>query len=79
MFGEQGSALIWAMFMPPKSRLVTVQSKPDHLQNRFMTFLNPVLAARGSAFYDIGAVRAGMHACFEVDPRALRTAMEQLP
>lgn len=79
MFGEQGSALTWSMFMPPESRLVTVQSKPDDLQNRYVTFLNPTLAARGSRFFDIGAVRAGMHLNFEVDPRALRTAMEQLP
>ena len=79
MFGEQGSALTWSMFMPPDSRLVTVQSKPDDLQNRYVTFLNPTLAARGSKFFDIGAVRAGQHLSFEVDPRALRTAMEQLP
>ena len=79
MFGEQGSALTWSMFMPPESRLVTVQSKPDDLQNRYVTFLNPTLAARGSRFFDIGAVRAGQHLSFEVDPRALRTAMEQLP
>jgi hypothetical protein len=79
MFGEQGSALTWSMFMPPESRLVTVQSKPDDLQNRYVTFLNPTLAARRSRFFDVGTVRAGGHLSFEVDPRALRTAMEQLP
>jgi capsular polysaccharide biosynthesis protein len=79
MFGEQGSALMWAMFMPPESRLVTVKSKPDDQQNRFMTFLNPVLAARKSRLRGIGVVRAGTHNYFEVNPRALRTAMEQLP
>ena len=79
MFGEQGSALIWAMFMPPESRLVTVECKPDDLQNRYVNFLNPLLAARGSRFLDLGAVRAGSNMSFEVNPRALRTAMEQLP
>jgi len=79
MFGEQGSALTWSMFMPPESRLVSVQSKPDGHQNRHMTYHNPVLAARGSRFDLIGAVRAGKHLGFEVDPRALRRAMEQLP
>jgi len=79
MFGEQGSALTWSMFMPPESRLVSVQSKPDGHQNRLMTYHNPVLAARGSSFDLIGAVRAGKHLGFEVDPRALRRAMEQLP
>lgn len=78
MFGEQGSALTWSMFMPSGSRLVTVQGKPDDHQNRFMTFHNPVLAARGSRFYDVGAFRAGSHSSFEVDPTALRTAMEKL-
>ncbi len=79
MFGEQGSALTWSMFMPPQSRLVSVQSKPDGHQNRHMTYHNPVLAARNSRFDLIGAVRAGKHLGFEVDPRALRRAMEQLP
>jgi len=78
MFGEQGSALTWSMFMPAGSRLVMVQGKPDDHQNRFMTFHNPVLAARGSRFYDIGASRAGSHSSFEVNPSALRAALEKL-
>jgi hypothetical protein len=79
LFGERGSALNWSLFMPPDSQTVMVNSKTSSRENPHSSFQNPVLAARGSRLREINVVRAGRHDYFEVDPRALRTAMGQLP
>jgi hypothetical protein len=79
LFGERGSALNWSLYMPTQSRTIAVNGKALSRKDRHVTFQNPVLAARGSRYCEINAVRAGTHNYFEVDPRAMRTAMEQLP
>jgi hypothetical protein len=79
LFGEQGSALNWSLCMPSGSRTVLVNSKAPNSKRRHTCYQNPVLAARGSRFREVNATRAGGHAHFEVDPRALRLAMETLP
>jgi capsular polysaccharide biosynthesis protein len=79
LFGERGSALNWSLFMPSGSQTVMVNSKAPNSKRRQTSFHNPVLAARGSRYREINVVRAGRNDHFEVDPRALRTAMEQLP
>jgi hypothetical protein len=78
VFGEQGSALNWSLFMPSGSRTVLVKSKLKSAEVRDATFHNPVLAARGSRYREISAVQAGGPNHFEVDPRELRKAMETL-
>jgi hypothetical protein len=78
VFGEHGSALNWSLFMPSGSRTVLVNSKPMSNLVPHISFQNPVLAARGSRYREINAVRGGRHNYFEVEPRALRRAMEQL-
>lgn len=78
VFGEHGSAMNWSLFMPSGSRTVMVNGKAPNSNRRHTSFQNPVLAARGSRYREINAVRAGRHAHFEVDPRALRMAMETL-
>jgi len=79
LFGERGSALNWSLFMPSGSQTVMVNSKVPNSKRRLTSFHNPVLAARGSRYREINVVRAGRNDHFEVDPRALRSAMEQLP
>jgi len=78
VFGEHGSALNWSLFMPSGSRTVLVNSKPMSTLVPHISFQNPVLAARGSRYREINAVRGGRHSYFEADPRALRSAMEKL-
>ena len=78
MLGEQGSALTWSMFMPPGSRLVMIQNKPEFHKDRAETFHNSVLAARGSALYDIKAFRAGTSRNYEIEPATVRHALETL-
>ena len=78
LFGERGSALNWSLFMPSDSQTVLVNSKKSSRENLHASYQNPVLSARGSRYREINAVRAGRQHYFEVDPRALRTAMEQL-
>lgn len=77
MFGEQGSALTWAMFMRAGSELVVVDGKPNGRRIRFHTYYNSGLAARGSRHFHIGAVRAGRHGNFEIDPEVVRRALER--
>jgi capsular polysaccharide biosynthesis protein len=79
LFGERGSAMMWSFFMPTSSRTIVVNGKTGRQKDRHVTIQNPVLAARGSRYCEINAVRVGSHQHFEVDPRLLRTAMEQLP
>ncbi|CAB4866910.1 unannotated protein [freshwater metagenome] len=78
MIGEQGSALNWSMVMPRESRLVMVHNKDKGRKATDATFHNSVLSARGASFYDIRVVRAGGPPNFEIDPRALRRALETL-
>lgn len=78
LFGERGSALNWSLFMPPGSRVVTVNGKSFDSNDRHVTFQNPVLAARGSRYREINATRAGTHRFFEVEPQGLRRALESL-
>ena len=78
LFGELGSALSWSLHMPAGSRTVMVNGKAPNSKRRHTSFQNPVLAARGSRYREINAVRAGRHSHFEVDSRALRMAMETL-
>jgi hypothetical protein len=65
--------------MPSGSQTVLVNSKTSSRENLHASFQNPLLAARDSRYREINVVRAGRNDHFEVDPRALRTAMEQLP
>jgi hypothetical protein len=76
LFGERGSALNWSLFMPAGSRTVTINSKAMGGKDTHVTYQNPVLAARGSQYCEINAVRAGRHNYFEVDPRGVRRALE---
>ncbi|MBJ7433338.1 MAG: glycosyltransferase family 61 protein [Microbacteriaceae bacterium] len=78
MIGEQGSALNWSMVMPRESRLVMVHNKDKGRKAMDVTFHNSVLSARGASLYDVRAVRAGGPPNFEIDPRALRRALETL-
>jgi hypothetical protein len=77
MFGEQGSALTWAMFMRPGSDLVVVQNELETRKNRYVKYHNSVMAARQSRYFDIGAVRAGRQRHFEIDPEIVRRALEK--
>lgn len=78
MFGERGSALNWAGFMPTGSRVVMVNGIPETPGRTSVTFHNPVMAARGSTFNEINVMRAGTHRHFEVDETLLRRAMSGL-
>jgi capsular polysaccharide biosynthesis protein len=78
VFGERGSALNWSLFMPSGSRTVLVNSKAMNRKDSHVTFHNPVLAARGSQYREINAVRAGTPNFFEVDPRSVRRALESM-
>lgn len=79
LFGEYGSALNWSLYMPSGSRTILVNGKAPNSKRRHLSFQNPVLAARGSRYFELNVARAGEHSNFEVDPRALRMAMETLP
>jgi hypothetical protein len=78
MLGERGSALNWAGFMPTGSEVVMLNGVPETMGKNAVTFHNPVMAARGSVFNEINAMRAGTHRHFEVDPALLRRAMSGL-
>lgn len=76
MFGERGSAMNWSLFLPSDSRTVLVNGKDLDRKVGHLNFHNPVLAARGSHYREINAVRAGSHNYFEVDPRGVRRALQ---
>ena len=79
LFGERGSALNWSLYMPSGSRTIMVNGRAPNSKRCHMSVQNPVLAARGSRYFELNVNRAGQHSHFEVDPRALRMAMETLP
>ena len=78
LFGERGSALVWSMFMPPGSRVVSVNGRSSDSKLAHVSFLNPAVAARGSRYRAINAVLAGTTRFFEIDPIGVRRALEGL-